>query len=108
MNIQFLEKAIKIVGSQARLAEHCGPRVKQQHISNWLHRDKKVPAEYVLSIEQATGGQVSRYELRPDIYPLSDYKPAAYQKKYAHINNHKMAKRPSNGKQNKMKRFKRD
>jgi TorA maturation chaperone TorD len=29
-----------------------------------------VPAEYVLKIEQATGGRVSRHSLRPDLYPL--------------------------------------
>jgi DNA-binding transcriptional regulator YdaS (Cro superfamily) len=32
--------------------------------------DFKVPAERVLLIEAATGGRVSRHELRPDLYPL--------------------------------------
>jgi len=29
-----------------------------------------VPAEQVLAIESATGGQVTCHELRPDLYPL--------------------------------------
>lgn len=62
-----IQRAIAIVGSQHRLAVAIG--VKQQHISNWLLRDKRLPAEHVLPIEHATGGQVSRHELRPDIYP---------------------------------------
>lgn len=62
-----LEKAIDAVGSQAELAKALG--VKPQHVWNWLHRDDKVPAEQVLPIETATGGKVSRHELRPDLYP---------------------------------------
>lgn len=61
-----LQKAIKLAGSQAELARRIGK--KQAHIWNWLHRDKIVPAEAVLSIEAATEGQVSRYDLRPDIF----------------------------------------
>ena len=67
METAALEKAIKIVGSQTALAEACG--VKQQHVSYWLHEAKRIPAEQVLSIERATGHQVSRHDLRPDIYP---------------------------------------
>ena len=42
---------------------------RQQHIWNWLHRDKTVPAEAVLPIEAATKGKVTRHELRVDLYP---------------------------------------
>lgn len=62
-----LEKAIDATGSQAALAKAIG--VKPQHVWNWLHRDKQVPAEKVLPIEVATEGKVSRHELRPDLYP---------------------------------------
>ena len=31
-----------------------------------VHRWSRVPAEWVLRVEQATG--ISRYELRPDVY----------------------------------------
>lgn len=65
MNMRPLLEAIKIAGSQSKLAAQIG--VGQSHISNWLHRDKRVPAEQVLKIERATG--ISRHALRPDIYP---------------------------------------
>lgn len=62
-----LKKAISIAGSQVALASALG--TTQSRISNWLHRDKRVPAEMVLPIERITGGQVSRSDLRPDLYP---------------------------------------
>lgn len=62
-----LAKAIDHCGSQAALAAKIG--VKQQSVSLWLTKSKPVPAEYVLPIERATSGSVSRHELRPDIYP---------------------------------------
>jgi DNA-binding transcriptional regulator YdaS (Cro superfamily) len=58
---------VKVAGSQAELARRIGK--KQAHVWNWLHRDAQVPAEAVLPIEAATAGQVTRHELRPDLYP---------------------------------------
>jgi DNA-binding transcriptional regulator YdaS (Cro superfamily) len=66
MSTQALKKAIKEVGGQATLARLIGKR--QGHIGNWLHRDKKVPAEVCADIEAATGGKVTREELRPDVF----------------------------------------
>lgn len=66
MSQSALEKAIEVVGSQAELARRIGK--KQAHIWNWLNRDKDVPAEVVASIEDATGGAVTRHDLRPDIF----------------------------------------
>ena len=65
MNTYGLKKAIEKAGSQQALAELLG--VRQSHISNWLNREKRIPAERVLSVESATG--VPRHELRPDLYP---------------------------------------
>ena len=62
-----LERAVLAVGSQAALAKAIG--VKPQHVWNWLNRDSRVPAERVLEIERATEGQVTRHDLRPDLYP---------------------------------------
>jgi len=65
MSKNALKKAVEIVGSQSELARRIG--VKQQNIWSWLNRP--VPAEFVIPIERATDGQVTRHELRPDIYP---------------------------------------
>ncbi len=65
-----IEEAIRIVGSQSGLAtaiQPKHPKVKQQHVWKWL-RAGKIPAEYVLAIEHATGGKVTRYQLRPDVF----------------------------------------
>lgn len=45
-------------------------RVAQAHVWNWLNTDKTPmpPAEHCRAIEEATGGQVTRYDLRPDVF----------------------------------------
>ena len=64
--ISPLAKAIKIVGSQLKLAKILGKR--QSLVWYWL-KCGHVSAAAAIPIEQATGGQVTRHELRPDIYP---------------------------------------
>jgi TorA maturation chaperone TorD/DNA-binding transcriptional regulator YdaS (Cro superfamily) len=64
---EALNKAIAIVGGQTQLARLLG--VKQANVWHWLNKADRVPGEYVLAIEKATGGQVDRHELRPDLYP---------------------------------------
>ena len=59
-----LEKAIEIVGGRRQLAEQLG--CSSEAVRQWL--DRRIPAERVLDIERATGGKVTRYELRPDLY----------------------------------------
>lgn len=59
--------AVELVGGQARLARILG--VTQPNVWHWLHKSERVPGEYVLKIEEATGGKVSRHDLRPDLYP---------------------------------------
>lgn len=57
------------------MARICG--VSQPAVWKWLQSSKRLPAEYVLRVETATG--VSRHALRPDIYPapvaLPDHGP---------------------------------
>jgi DNA-binding transcriptional regulator YdaS (Cro superfamily) len=60
---QALIDAIVAAGGTARLAATIG--VSSQAISQW----DRVPVERVLQVERATNGQVSRQDLRPDIYP---------------------------------------
>lgn len=68
MENHALARAIDIAGGQKPLAERIG--TSQQQVSYWLRRARKSPpAEYVIPIEQATEGQVTREELRPDLYP---------------------------------------
>jgi DNA-binding transcriptional regulator YdaS (Cro superfamily) len=62
-----LKKAINIKGGQVALSKAIG--TTQGHVWNWLNRDRQIPAEYVIPIEKAVNGAVTRHELRPDIYP---------------------------------------
>lgn len=79
MSIEALQKAIETVGGQPtlaqRLSEISGRKVVQQNISSWLHRSRRVPGEFVLAIEQATEGAVSKHDLRPDLYPREGAEP---------------------------------
>lgn len=64
---QSLVLAINRIGGQAPMARLLD--VAQPTVWGWLNRSdkKELPAEYALKVEAATN--VSRHELRPDIYP---------------------------------------
>ncbi|RVU03910.1 hypothetical protein EOE18_13705 [Novosphingobium umbonatum] len=64
---EALCQATERLKSQAALARLCN--VTQPVAWRWLQSSKRLPAEYVLRVEAATG--VSRHHLRPDIYPVS-------------------------------------
>lgn len=66
MNKKALFEAVTICGGQVALARKLG--ISQGHLWSWMHRDKKVPAERCAAIEAATGGAVTRYDLRPDVF----------------------------------------
>jgi DNA-binding transcriptional regulator YdaS (Cro superfamily) len=69
MSTKALRRAVDVAGGQKPLANRIG--TTQSMVWYWLERAKKgVPAEFVLRIERATG--VSRHELRPDLYPVSE------------------------------------
>ncbi len=61
---QAIKKACRIVGSKKKLADAVG--VTRQAVYLWI--ESQTPAARVRAVEAATGGQVTRYELRPDIY----------------------------------------
>ena len=67
MSINALEKAIEIAGGQSALGRMIDR--DQKAIWAWINTTQKVPAEDVLKIEEAVKGQVSRHDLRPDVYP---------------------------------------
>ena len=65
--IGALKTAIFQLGSQVAVAQAVG--VTPQAVSEIVRRGRRVPAEWCLAIEQATGGAVGAHELRPDLYP---------------------------------------
>ena len=68
-----LHRAIAAAGgTQTAQARALG--LSQAHVWNWL-RAGRVPAERVLAIYRATGGEVTPHALRPDIYPDPEYRP---------------------------------
>lgn len=66
-----LDRAIAHLGSQRALADAL--HIRSPSISEWRAKlqegnPKAVPADRCLPIERATGGAVTRYDLRPDIF----------------------------------------
>lgn len=68
-----LSKAIETMGGVGKLAATLG--VRQNVVSNWRLRGQP-PAERCLAIEQATGGVVTRHDLRPDVFGEANAEPA--------------------------------
>lgn len=60
-----LHRAIALAGSQTGLARRIGKT--QSHVAQWLRRGRVGPTACI-AIETAVGGQVTRYELRPDVF----------------------------------------
>lgn len=67
MNISAIQRAANAAGSQSALARLLD--VKPQAVQRWCATGV-VPANRVLDIERATNGEVSRNDLRPDLYPI--------------------------------------
>lgn len=61
-----IERAVALHGSQAKLARAVG--CSQQYVSWLLHEGDQVSAEMALAFERATGGKITRIDLRPDIF----------------------------------------
>lgn len=59
-----IKKAVDALGSQAALARACG--VSQPAVFRWLN-GRRVKADYVMAIVNATHGKVKAYEIRPDM-----------------------------------------
>ena len=60
---EALDRAIDAAGSQSELARQLG--VSPQSVAGW--KQKRVPAERCLAIEQVT--RVPCWALRPDVFP---------------------------------------
>lgn len=74
--VKALDRAVELAGGQTALAKKVSERVKgtgvnpitQSHVWNWLNRDRKVPGEYGIPIEEVVGGKVTRHELCPTVF----------------------------------------
>lgn len=64
---EALKMGVANVGGQSATARICG--VSQTAVWKWLQSAKRLPAEHVLPMSEATG--ISPHLYRPDIYPLS-------------------------------------
>lgn len=62
-----IQRATKLVGSQTDLAKALGLK-SQSQISQWLRGRRPVPPKWCIRIETVTGGAVTRYQLRPDVF----------------------------------------
>lgn len=60
-----LARAIEIFGSQQALADALA--IRSPSISGWRQAGR-VPAERCAAIEKLTNGQVTRHDLRPDVF----------------------------------------
>lgn len=59
-----IERACEAVKGQAKLARLIG--VSPANVNQWVTGNRPVPIERCVAIERATGGAVTRKDLRPD------------------------------------------
>lgn len=64
-----IRRAAYLCGGQTALAAKLG--VKPQAVQQWVAKNH-VPPSRAIEIEKATGGQVTRHDLRPDLYPIEE------------------------------------
>jgi DNA-binding transcriptional regulator YdaS (Cro superfamily) len=63
---EVIRSAIHAVGTQAALARAGG--FSQQHVSKLLNGERTASGTMALKIERATGGAVTRADVRPDLF----------------------------------------
>jgi len=64
---EALHKAVRIVGSQSRLAREIGNGITQAHVYYWLTRAPVVPAEHCPTIEHIVKREVTCEDLNPRV-----------------------------------------
>lgn len=62
----MIERAIQIAGGQSRLARALG--VSHTAVGLWLRGDRKIAPARCWDIQKMTNGEVTVYDLRPDIF----------------------------------------
>lgn len=79
-----LQCAVRLAGGQSALAREAskhatnGRKLTQRAIWKWLNRARgPVPTDiWVIPIEKAVQGRVTRHQLRADLYPANELQPA--------------------------------
>lgn len=66
MEHELIKKAVKPFGTVAAFARAIG--VEPPTVHQWISRERPVPAKQCPIIEEKTGGAVTRYELRRDVF----------------------------------------
>lgn len=66
MDTSAIRRVVEIAGGQGSLAKAIS--VTQPLVWQWCNGKRPVAAHHCVAIETATGGQVTRYDLRPDVF----------------------------------------
>jgi len=69
MSSDAIRKATSRPGSISALAKYLG--ITKSAVHQWTLEGRKVPAEHCIAIEQFADGEVTRYQLRPDVFGAS-------------------------------------
>lgn len=73
-----LKRAIRLLGNRYRFAKAVG--ASYNNVQHWEKLDRRfaVPADWCRAVEAATGGVITRVDLRPDLYVgMAVVKPVA-------------------------------
>lgn len=62
---EAFRQAVDAVGGQSAMGRLLD--VSQTSVWRWIHKNRALPAEHVLTVEEVTA--IPRHVLRPDIYP---------------------------------------
>ena len=75
MKTNHINKIVKIAGSQESLARKINQfipinikPVSQKRVSDWVNGKFDIPPKYIRAIEKAVDGEVTRYQLAPDVF----------------------------------------
>jgi len=66
MDLSAITAAVAKLGGQASLASAIG--VHKVVVNQWVRGQRPIPARWCIPIEAATGGEVTRHDLRPDVF----------------------------------------
>ena len=70
-------QAVALSGGPSIVATALG--ISPQAVSLWI-KNGKCPAERVIALEKLCASQVTRYQLRPDLYPLETMLPISVER----------------------------